>query len=164
LRASAEALPKIAETLDADISDQAELARLTRRALSQMGNLPKLAASPLTRLPVVEQRLARANGGDNTLERAAALKFLLTEAILRLKPTNGDDFGVTDEWRHYNALYFPYVIGLKPYSRRADYTDLDNVGRQALEWFHLQVPERTLYHWQNAAAQLVAQYLQEMRE
>ena len=52
-------------------------------------------------------------------------------------------------------------MGLKPYSRRANYYDLDPESQAALEWFRSQVPERTLYNWQNAAAALVAQDLRE---
>jgi hypothetical protein len=66
-------------------------------------------------------------------------------------------FGMTDEWRYYNALHFPYVVGLKPYTRRADYDSLDETSRAALDWFQTSVPERTLHNWQNAAAKLIAE-------
>jgi hypothetical protein len=89
------------------------------------------------------------------------LKALLTESILRLKPRNGDQFGTSAEWRYYNALYFPYIIGLKPYSRRTQHSHLDPVAKQALEWFRTQVPERTLHNWQTAATKLVAQDLRQ---
>ena len=74
-------------------------------------------------------------------------------------PRKGD-FGLTEEWRFHNA---PYIAGLKPYSRRIDYADngLNEVEKEALEWFRTYVPERTLYNWQNSAAQLVAQDLRE---
>jgi hypothetical protein len=106
---------------------------------------------------------------DNTLERAAELKALLCESIERLKPreSNGVGFGATDAWRHYNALYFPYVVGMKPYrSRYVDEAalangDLNADTRAALEWFRVSVPERTLHNWQTAAARLVAQDLRE---
>ncbi len=101
--------------------------------------------------------------GDDALERAAELKALLAESIARLKPRRGPsgcgDFGASDEWRYYNALYFPYVVGLKPYSRRAGPDRLDPAARQVLEWFRANVPERTLRNWQNAAAKLVARDL-----
>ena len=71
----------------------------------------------------------------------------------------GGDFGTSDEWRHYNALYFPYVAGLKPYSSRATHDHLDADARAALDWFRTAVPERTLHNWQNAAAKLIAQDL-----
>jgi hypothetical protein len=72
-----------------------------------MGNLPRLAASPLTRLPVIDKQLASRGDEDNTLERAAELKSLLTQSIERLKPRDQGDFGTSDEWRHYNSLYYP---------------------------------------------------------
>jgi hypothetical protein len=123
-----------------------------------------LAANPLTRLPVIEARLAARGEQDNTLERAAELKALLAESITRLKPRTDDDFGTSDEWRYYNALYFPYVAGLKPYSRRNAYDNgLDPIEQAALDWFQVTVPERTLHNWQNAAARLVAQDLRESR-
>jgi hypothetical protein len=155
-RVVASAVPRTRELLDPSTLTEEQFVHLTRRALSQMGNLPRLAGSPLTRLPIVEQRLDDRDVEDTTLERAAELKALLTESIERLKPRGQEDFGTSDEWRHYNALYFPYVVGLKPYSRRADYVDLDEASQSALEWFQTQVPERTLYNWQNAAALLVA--------
>jgi hypothetical protein len=161
LRAVAEALPREEGSLPLDKLDSAQLDRLTRRALSHMGNLPRLAANPLTQLPLIEERLHPQNGGDNTLERAAELKSLLTESIMRLKPRNKGEFGASEEWRFYNALYFPYVVGLKPYSLRTDYENLDPVAQEALTWFRTYVPERTLYNWQNAAAKLIAQDLEE---
>ncbi|MGB0385828.1 MAG: hypothetical protein ACPGWR_13490, partial [Ardenticatenaceae bacterium] len=161
LRVEARILPRIDEALDLDTLDQDEWKRLSRRALSHMGNLPRLATNPLARLPLVYSRLAERGVQDDTLERAAELKRLLTESITRLKPPDKGDFGTSKEWRHYNALHFPYVVGLKPYSRRAIHDDLDPVAQQALDWFRTQVPNRTLYNWQNAAAKLVAQDLRE---
>ncbi|HEY1016804.1 MAG TPA: hypothetical protein VGE07_29095, partial [Herpetosiphonaceae bacterium] len=126
-----------------------------RQALSHYHDLPRLTINPLTALPGIDARLGGA-GGDNLLERAAALKALLTESIARLKPQGQGDFGSSSEWRHYNALYFPYVVGLKPYSRRGAQPPLEGAARQAMDWFQAQVPERTLYNWQRAAARLVA--------
>jgi hypothetical protein len=161
LRAAASALPRMNEALELDGLDEAEFIRLTRRALSHLGNLDRLAASPLTRLPLIEQRLSQRGETDNTLERAAELKAVLTESIARLKPRGKGDFGASDEWRYYNALYFPYVVGLKPYSRNGALDDLDAAARAALDWFQATVPERTLHNWQNAAAKLIAHDLRE---
>jgi len=161
LRALASTLPRVNESLEVKYLDEEEFVRLTRRALSHMGNLPRMATNPLTRLPIVETRLAKRNAGNNTLERAAELKKILTESIIRLKPRGKGDFGTAEEWRHYNALYFPYVVGLKPYSRRAEQDGLDPAAQEALNWFRTYIPERTLYNWQNAAAKLVAQDLRE---
>jgi hypothetical protein len=161
LRAATSALPRMSEALDPNTLDDAEFTRLTRRAISHLGDLPRLTTSPLTRLSIVQDRLAARSAHDDALERATELKALLTESIVRLKPRDKGDFGTSDEWRHYNALYFPYVVGLKPYSRRADQNGLDPIVRQALDWFRSNVPERTLYNWQNAAAKLVAQELRQ---
>ena len=119
LRQTADALPLLASpTLEPDSVNEEQFTRLTRRALSHLGDLPKLATSPLVNLPAVH--------GANPLDRAHALKSLLVQSIQKLKPQSESKFGATDEWRYYNALYFPYVLGLKPYTRRADY---DSSGR-----------------------------------
>jgi hypothetical protein len=122
--------------------------------------LPRLAASPLTRLPVIEKRLPDGEGGS--LQRAAELKKLLAGAIDRLKPDSPEDFGGSDEWRHYNSLYFPYVAGIRPYSRRAGPPPADGTLGEATEWFAAAVPERTLHNWQNEAAALIARHLREL--
>jgi hypothetical protein len=161
LRQTTGMLPRIEPGLELDSIDEGTFARLTRRALSDYNDLPRLAANPLTRLPLIEARLENRNASVATLARAAELKTLLAESIQRLKPRGQGDFSASDEWRYYNALYFPYVAGLKPYSRRADDDSLNAAERQALHWFRAQVPERTLYNWQTAAATLVAQDLWE---
>lgn len=156
LRAEVAALPRANPALDPATLDEAEFARLTRRALSHFGDLPRLSASPLTQLPLITRRLCDRNAPDDALERAAELKAALAESVARLKPRVGGDFGTSDEWRHYNALHWPYIVGLKPYSLRADSRPADPAARDALEWLRSSVPERTLYNWQNAAAKLVA--------
>jgi hypothetical protein len=150
LRQTADELPRFSGLQPVELSEE-QFTRLTRRALSHLGDLPKLAASPLVNLPIVE--------GNNLLERAQALKALLVQSIQKLKPQSEMGFGVTDEWRYYNALHFPYVLGLKPYTRRADFASLDETSRAALDWFQTSVPERTLHNWQNAAAKLIAEDL-----
>jgi hypothetical protein len=162
LRGVAAALPRVDDSLDVVAMDDAEFARLTRRALSHMGNLSRLASNPLTRMVVVESRLAERGQQGNTLERAAELKVLLTESINRLKPHDKGDYGVSDEWRYFNAVYFPYVLGIKPYSRRMMFDEFEANTKDVIEWFRVQVPERTLHNWQNAASRLIAQDLREM--
>ena len=173
LRTASSELPKNEALSPLDGMDEKEFARLTRRALSHFGDLPKLTASPLIYLPRIDAQLRGAGVDDSSLARAAALKALLAQAIDRLKPPNNletynggpfqsSTFYSSEGWRHYNALYFPYVRGLRPYSRRAEHADLDPAEQAALEWFRSQVPERTLYNWQNAAARLVAQHLREL--
>lgn len=158
LRETADAAQRRDETLDLLRLDDAEFARLTRRALSSLRDPAKLAASPLLKLPQIDQQLGSSAG---TLERAAALRTLLAESITRLKPHHAEGFGTSDAWRHYNALYFPYVVGLKPHSLRAEYDALEADAQAALIWFRAYVPERTLHNWQNAAAKLIAQDLRE---
>jgi hypothetical protein len=148
LRQAADALPLLS-ALEPASMDEEQFTRLTRRALSHLGDLPKLAANPLVNLPGVQ--------GENPLDRAHALKALLVGSIQKLKPQSHAKFGASDEWRYYNAVHFPYVLGLKPYTRRADYASLDEDSRAALEWFQANVPERTLHNWQNTAARLVAE-------
>ena len=117
--------------------------------------------NPLNALPEVSQRLEDRKAPDNTLGRTQELKNLLTESIERLKPDPAESFGTSDAWRYYNALYFPYVAGLRVYSRNAIHDSSDPVNTKALEWFQVYVPERTLYNWQAAAARLIAQDLWE---
>ncbi len=164
LRATANALPRVNKTLDIGLISDDELIRLTRRALSHYGNLPKLAASPLTQLRVIERRVLNRGASANTLERAAELKSLLKEATGHLKPPGEQEFGTSDEWRYHNALYFPYILGIRPYSRRINHQEFDRHVQAALEWFQTQVPERTLYNWQNAGARLIAQYILELEQ
>src|SRR5579859_269983 len=159
LHSTADTLPRINQDLVLDALDESEFIRLTRRALSHFGDLSRLAANPLTKLPAVRTRLLTHNGRDDVLERATELKALLTESVVRLKPRDKGDFGTSDEWRYYNALYFPYIVGLKPYSSRVQQSPSDPVLKEALAWFRNQVPERTLYNWQSAATKLVAQDL-----
>ena len=54
------------------------------------------------------------------------------------------------------------MAGLRPYSRRAEHDRSDPVINAALDWFQVQVPERTLHNWQAEGARLVAQDLREM--
>jgi len=150
LRQTAEALPLLS-TLKTDSIDEEQFTRLTRRALSHLGDLPKLATNPLVNLPIIT--------GTNPLDRAHALKALLVQSIQKLKPLSDAKIGTTGEWRYYNAIHFPYVLGLRPYTRRADYDSLDETSRAALDWFQTSVPERTLHNWQNIAARLIAEDL-----
>jgi hypothetical protein len=146
--------------IDLSALDENERARLTRRALSHFGNLVRLASSPLTQLPIIESRLRARNAPDTTLDRATELKSLLTESIQKLKPQSEKGFDTTEQWRFYNALYFPYVAGLRPYSRNQE-IELAAYEKEAMDWFQSFVPERTLHNWQNAGAKLIANGLWE---
>jgi hypothetical protein len=158
LQAVYQAVPRHDAALDLLTLDEGEFTRLTRRALSHLGDLERLAASPLIHLPIIDSRLDARQLADSTLNRSVELKTLLIESIMRLKPLEGE-FSTSDAWRYYNALYFPYVVGLKPYRVRAH--DLDSTSHAALDWFQTQVPERTLHNWQNKGAQLIARDLRE---
>jgi hypothetical protein len=155
LRRTEAALPlRRASPLDG--IDDDTFARLTRRALGHYGDLSKLVASPLTALPAVDERLAARGAPDQPLERANELKALLADRIAALKPRDGGDFGTTEQWRHYNSLYFPYVVGVRAYAQNATAAGLDPVARQAWQWFVTEVPQRSLHNWQNAAARVIA--------
>ena len=145
LREAAESLPRIpAPPSNVLTLPDAEFNQLVRRALSNIADLPRLATSPLIYLPIVDRRLSMAGQQADTLERAVVLKQILTDLIQRLKPIDGT-FGTSAEWRHYNALYFPYVVGLKPYSVRfLEDNGLTTDQQEILDWFRATVPERTL--------------------
>ena len=155
LRHTGAALPLRQEHPLADV-DEVTFARLTRRALGHYGDLTKLVASPLTALPVIDERLAARGAPDQPIERANELKAVLADGIARLKPRDGGDFGTSEEWRYYNSLYFPYVVGVRAYAQNATASGLDPTARQAWHWFVTEVPQRSLHNWQNAAARLIA--------
>ncbi|CAM3431942.1 hypothetical protein MYIN104542_29810 [Mycobacterium intermedium] len=155
LRHTEAALPLRADSPLADVDDET-FVRLTRRALGHYGDLSKLVASPLTALPVIDERLAARGASDHPLERANELKAVLADGIRRLKPRDGGDFGTTEEWRYYNSLYFPYVVGVRAYAQNATAAGLDPIARQAWQWLVTEVPQRSLHNWQNAAARLIA--------
>lgn len=155
LRSTEAALPlRSASPLDG--MDEETFVRVTRRALGHYGDLSKLVASPLTALPVIDERLALRGAPDQPLERANELRALLAERIAGLKPRDGADFGTTEQWRHYNSLYFPYVAGVRAYAQNATAAGLDPLARQAWQWFVTEVPQRSLHNWQNAAARVIA--------
>ncbi len=159
LRAASDALPRAAAQPDLAALPEADFIRLTRRALSHLNDPGKLATSPLMGLPQIDARLRGRGAGDFALERARELRALLVESIERLKPVNAGAPVVSDAWRHYNVLYYPYVLGVK--SAHAPNAALDPGTAAVLKWLRADVPERTLYHWQNAAARLVAQDLRD---
>lgn len=85
LRRTEAALP-LRATNPLDHIDDETFVRLTRRALGHYADLSKLVASPLTTLPVIDDRLARRGAPDQPLERANELKDLLADRIAALKP------------------------------------------------------------------------------
>lgn len=155
LRDTGAALPLRSADLLVDVDDES-FVRLTRRALGHYGDLTKLVASPLTTLPLINERLTARGVPDRPLERANELKAVLADGIERLKPRDGTDFGTTEQWRHYNSLYFPYVVGVRAYAQNATASGLDPTARRAWQWLVTEVPQRSLHNWQNAAARLIA--------
>lgn len=155
LRGTEAALP-LCSTNPLDDVDDDTFARLTRRALGHYGDLAKLVANPLTTLPVIDERLAARGVPDRPVERANELKALLADHIGRLKPRDAGEFGTTEQWRYYNALYFPYVAGVRAYAQNATAAGLDPTARQAWQWLVTEVPQRSLHNWQNSAARLIA--------
>ncbi|MEV0646596.1 hypothetical protein AB0I28_15160 [Phytomonospora sp. NPDC050363] len=155
LREAADSLARRPAPSSFALPPEAEFNRLVRRALSDYTHLGRLVASPLTGLPVIGERLSARGAQDQPLERAAELKAVLREGIERLRPVAGE-FSTSDEWRFFNAVHYPYVVGLRPYSVRARHEDLTPDAAAALKWFRAGVPERTLHNWQNQAAALIA--------
>ena len=72
-----------------DHLDDETFTRLTRRALGHYGDLSKLVASPLTQLPVIDERLAARGAPDQPLERAVELKALLADRIAHQLEVHG---------------------------------------------------------------------------
>ncbi len=60
-REAASSVSRQSESSDLSHIDEQGFVRLTRRALSHMGNIPRLSTSPLTRLPIVDERLGTQN-------------------------------------------------------------------------------------------------------
>jgi hypothetical protein len=140
--------------------DYDEFIRLTRRALSYMPNLPRLAGSPLAAMQIVNQRL---EDDANALERARELRQILAECIDSLRPEDRVA-GTSDEWRFFNALYYPYVAGISPYKRNLFTEELDDDTTAVVRWFQTTVPPRTLYNWQNRGAEMIAGLLLEREQ
>ena len=155
LRGTEAALPRRSTNPLDEVDDDA-FARLTRRALGHYGDLAKLIASPLTGLPIIDHRLAARGATDGPVERANELRAVLADRIAALKPRGDGEFGTTEQWRYYNALYFPYVAGVRAYAQNATAAGLDPTARKAWQWLVTEVPQRSLHNWQNAAARLIA--------
>jgi hypothetical protein len=153
---SAEALPRRRERHRLIATSEAEFVRLTRRALDNFGDVGRLMRSPLIDLPTVDRRLTGPIS-EQPLARAVELRGVLRESVARLKPDGL--FGTTEDWRHYNALHYCCVLGLRPYARRPRTEGLDRDTRRALEWFRRYVPKRAMRQWQSEGARLVAERL-----
>ncbi|GGN54496.1 hypothetical protein GCM10010112_04340 [Actinoplanes lobatus] len=134
---------------------ETEFLRMTRRALTDFGDLNRLARSPLTDLPSVERRLAGKE--DQPRARARELRAVLRECVSALRPPG--PFGTTDDWRYYNVLQFCCVLGLNPYARRPKTEGMSREARLAVDWFRRYVPEAVTKQWVREAAMIVAERL-----
>ncbi|MBB2942061.1 hypothetical protein FB565_001774 [Actinoplanes lutulentus] len=152
LFSNADALLRRRERRRLDSIGEPEFLRLTRRALSDFGDLDRLTRSPLTDLPVVERRLAGRE--DQPRARARELRAVLRECVSGLRPTG--PFGTTDEWRYYNVLQFCCVLGIDPYARRPRTDGMSREARLAVDWFKRYVPRDVTRQWQQEAAMIVA--------
>lgn len=152
---SADALPRRRERHRLLNTDEEEFARLTRRALDDFRDLGRLLRSPLINLPTVDRRLT-GQMAEQPLARGLELRAVLQESVARLKPDGLA--GTSEEWRHYNALYFICVLGLRPYGRQP-VDSLDRDARMVIDWFRRSVPPATLRQWQDEGARRVAERL-----
>ena len=143
-----------------------------RKALTSLKSPPQLAKSPLLSLALVERRVARAAQEDNRLNRVAALRELLIEQIEGLRPNSeGSAHRVSEAWRFYNVLYYPYV---REFSRKSALAEARRLGEarrrngqrdpgeleQVLAWL-ADVDEDTFYKWQRRASDTIATILWE---
>lgn len=153
---AAEALPRRWERHRMIALDEDEFRRLTRRALDDFGDIGRLLRNPLVDLPTVDRRLdARGPGvAEQPLVRVAELRAVLAEHVAKLQPAAG--FGITDEWRFYNALHYCCVLGLRPYDRSPQTDGLNRDARRAVDWFRRHVPRSTLRRWTAEGADMVA--------
>jgi hypothetical protein len=152
---SADALPRRRERHRLLSTSEDEFARLTRRALDDFRDPTRLLRSPLINLPTVDRRLT-GQMAEQPLARALELRAVLQESVARLKPDGLS--GTSSEWRHYNALYFVCVLGLRPYGRQP-VDGLDREARLVIDWFRRSVPPATLRQWQDEGARRVADRL-----
>jgi hypothetical protein len=152
---SADALPRRRERHGLLSTSQDEFARLTRRALDDFRDPVRLLRSPLINLPTVDRRLT-GQMEQLPLARALELRAVLQENVARLKPDGLS--GTSEEWRHYNALHFVCVLGLRPYGRQPA-ERLDREARLVVDWFRRHVPPETLRQWQDEGARRVADRL-----
>lgn len=126
-------------TVEGPASVNPDLSALVKDALSHYWGGPKLTASPLMRLRVVERALREHDGNA-----ANALRAVLRDAIERVKPEGQRKF--TAEWILYNILEMKFLQG-----RRV--RDIA---------MRLAVSEADLYRKQRVAVEQVARIIAEM--
>ena len=115
-RCAAQAALPLRATRWTDLDDDT-FARLTRRALGHYGDL---SARRQPADPAAGDRRAtgRPRATDQPLERANELKGTAGRPHRPAQNrADGGEFGTTEQWRYYNSLYFPYVVGSAPTRR-----------------------------------------------
>lgn len=157
-----------------DVADTKAFQGLVRRAITGIKSPPQLAQSPLLALGLVEQRVAQSEQPDHRLNRMAALRELLIEQIVALQPSDQEGSVVSDAWRFYNVLYYPYVRGTNRKSALAEARRLERERQrngqtspseveQVLAWL-ADIEEDTFYKWQRRASDTIATQLWEQNE
>ena len=126
--------------LDAELASSPEFTTWVRDALGHYWGGPKLTASPLMRLKVVQQAIERNEGSP-----AKALRAVLLQAIEQLKP-EGDRKMTAGEWLLFNILELKFIQG-----RRV----------REVAW-QLALSESDLYRKQRVALEAVSAALAEM--
>ncbi len=157
-----------------DVLDPKAFRTLVRRAITGIKSPPQLAKSPLLSLELIDQRIRQSGQPDHRLNRVAALRDLLIEQIEALQPHDRQGSVVSDAWRFYNVLYYPYVRGTNRKSALAEARRLAQERQrngqrdaseleQALAWL-ADVEEDTFYKWQRRASDTIATQMWEENE
>ncbi len=142
-----------------------------RKAITNLKSPPQLANSPLLSLPLVTHRLQQEAFADNRLNRAAVLRQLLLEYIDALHPVDDSASQVSDAWRFYNVLYYPYVRELSRKEALKEIRQLEAARQrtgqpqpdaleQVLCWL-VAIEDPTFYKWQRKASDSIAMSLWE---
>lgn len=164
---SADVLPFTARsTIPPDARVPGDFKRLVRKAITNLKSPPQLARSPLLTLSLVTHRLQQERHADNRLNRAAVLRELLLEYIDALRPVDDATGQVSDAWRFYNVLYYPYVREisrkealnqirqLEATRQRDGQREPDHL-EQVLTWL-VAIEDPTFYKWQRKASDVIA--------
>ncbi len=127
---------------DATVTADPEFPNWVKDALSHYWGGPKLTASPLLKLQIVEQALS-----ENHDDAPKALRAVLVEAIEQLRP-DGERSFTAAEWVLYNILELRFIQGRKVRDIAA----------------RLAMSESDLYRKQKIAVEAVAASLSKMEE
>jgi hypothetical protein len=150
----------------ADLSGGKAFKDAVRKAITGLKSPPQLAKSPLLALPLVAQHVQQAGLPDNRLNRAAALRDILIAQIEGLRPSDDAAGPVSDAWRFYNVIYYPYIHAVSRKGALSEARRLAEARRrqgqrepdaleQVLAWL-ADVDEDTFYKWQRRASDTIA--------